>query len=45
MADIIHKKGILKGSRNFILKPATPRKRLETVRDILNKEAGRQTNA
>jgi len=44
-ADIIEKKGILKDSQNFILKPATPRKLLETVRDILNKEAGKQTNA
>jgi hypothetical protein len=44
-ADIIEKKGILIDSQNFILKPATPRKLLKTVRDILNKEAGRQTNA
>lgn len=44
-ADIIQKKGILKESQNFILKPATPQKLLETVRDILNKEPRRQTNA
>jgi YesN/AraC family two-component response regulator len=44
-ADIIHKKGILQDSQNFILKPATPQKLLKTVRDILNNEAGRQANA
>ena len=44
-ADIIEKKGILKDSQNFILKPATPRKLLEKVRDILNEESGSQADA
>jgi two-component system cell cycle sensor histidine kinase/response regulator CckA len=44
-ADIIQKKGILKDSQNFISKPVSPGKLLETVRNILKKEAGRQTNA
>jgi PAS domain S-box-containing protein len=44
-ADIIHKKGILKESQNFILKPASPQVLLKTVRDILNNEPRRENPA
>ncbi len=44
-ADIIHKKGILKDSQNFILKPVAPNVLLKTVRDILNNEPRRENAA